>query len=168
MGKGNGIYVRQNRIPLLPMLLCGAATAIGCLAVRYLGGDPYEKIHLYGMQEYLPPVKLLSCLWLLWHFLLGLAAGWVLFGQPKLPVAAYRGGMYFLLMLGAGYFFYPCFFTANARFLAFLLLAVALFFAVLCIADWFSLCAGAGVAIGLYAVWLVYLLILVLNLLIRL
>lgn len=168
MGKGNVVFVKRNRVPLLPMLLCGGVTAIACLAVRYLGGDPYEKIHLYGMQDYLPPIKLLSFLWLLWHFILGLCAGWVLFGQSKLPVTAYRGGMYFLLMLFAGYFFYPCFFTANARFLSFLLLGIALFFAVLCVADWFSLCAGAAIAIGVYAVWLIYLLILVLNLLIRL
>lgn len=157
----------ETRISLVPMILCGAVCAACCLIVRYLSGDPYQAVHLYGMADYLPSLKFLSVLWFLWHFFLGVSAGYLFFGRKAKTPYAYRGGMRFLLMLGAGFLFYPCFFAVNARLLGFLFLVASLFFAIMTVADWIRICKGVGVLIGGYGVWLLYLTILGLNLLLR-
>lgn len=140
-------------IPLI--LLC-----IG-IFTRWVSGSPLSTLHYIGGRELIMPLWLMILLFSLSYIVAGLALGLTL-GNRVTPRTdkKYQGAMWFCISLALGYAWYPIFFCAR-------LFLISVFISVLCLFT--SVCAGVCFASVskmsfcfalLYDLWLVYLLLL--------
>lgn len=150
----------KNNGLLSAAFLCGILCAGAGMLTRFWAGSPYGGLHQMGISEIVPPVWLMSLLWLLWYFALGAVCGAVLAGHGACSVAAWRGTVFFVLMLGLGLVWYPLFFGRQAVGLCLLITVLLLILCVLCALNWQQLSLVAGAVIYLHGLWLVYMLIL--------
>lgn len=102
-------------------------------SVRGVCGSPYQNGMMLSFGHLLPPVWLMTLLWMLSYALLGAGFARVL-GDRRCDVPTelvkYRGGMTYLAMLLLGFLWYPVFFCAGRVFAAAL---IALGVLVLCL-----------------------------------
>ncbi len=151
---------RDNTGTLTCALIVGGVLVLLGMGVRLWWGSPNEGITQMGIRHLLPPVWLMGMLWTLWYFVLGAVLGAVLCTYGDHCIGAWRGGFFFLLMLFAGYLWYPLFFMRQNPLLALLVLIVVLACAILCAVQWQGISLLAGVVVWLHVLWLLYMLIL--------
>ena len=156
---GDGMK-RDNSSVLSCALIVGGVVALCGVGVRIWCGSPYPGMMQMGVRALVPPVWLMSLLWTLWYFVLGAALGALLrcFGQSC--IGAWRGAFFFLLMLFAGFLWYPLFFIRQNLLCSLLSLLVTLACALMCALQWQRVAAAAGILMYLHVAWLTYLLIL--------
>ena len=145
--------------PLTCALIVGGTIALSGICVRLWWGAPYDGMMQMGVRALVPPVWLMGILWTLWYFALGAVLGAVLYCFGSCT-EAWRGGFFFLLMLFAGFLWYPLFFVKQNLLLSLLLLLVTLLCAVLCALQWQGISKAMGILMFLHVLWLVYMLIL--------
>ena len=150
----------KNNGALPGAMLGGALMVVAGMLTRAWAGAPYEGILRMGLGEVIPPVWLMTLLWLLWYFGLGATCGGVLTVHGGCSVTAWRGACFFLLMAGLGFLWYPLFFLRNALGLCILICLVLIALCVLCAINWQNLSLVAAAFLYLHALWLLYLLIL--------
>lgn len=150
----------KNNGVLLGAVLCGTLMLAAAMLTRAWAGAPYEGIHRMGIGEVIPPVWLMSLLWLLWYFLLGAVCGGVLSAHGGCCIGAWRGAFFFVLMLGLGLVWYPLFFVRHATGLCVLITVVLIGLCVLCALNWQGMSLAAAAVLYLHALWLIYMLIL--------
>jgi len=138
-----GRWARRARCALagrslgLPLVGGGVLLLIATL-VRGVCGSPYENGILLHCKELLPPVWLMTLLWMVWYVLLGGAFALVMSDRRCDPYTVSQrlgGGMTYLGMLMMGFLWYPTFFCAGRVFAASLIvlgvLALCVFTALL-------------------------------------
>ena len=113
-----------------------------------------------GIRDLLPPAWLMGLAWTLWYFALGAALGAVLCTYGGSSICAWRGAFFFLLMLFAGYLWYPLFFMRQNPLLSLLVLLGVIACAVLCALSWQSLSLAVAVVMWAHVLWLLYMLVL--------
>lgn len=150
----------KNNGLLSAAFLCGILCAGAGMLTRFWAGPPYQGLHQMGIAGLVLPVWLMSLLWLLWYFALGAVCGAVLAKYGACSVAAWRGTVFFILMLGSGFLWYPLFFCRQAVGLCLLLTLALLLLCILCALNWQQLSLAAGAVVYLHSLWLVYMLIL--------
>ena len=141
-------------------LVFGALLSLCAMGVRFWWGAPNATIAQMGIRELIPPVWLLSLLWLIWYFLLGAALGYVLYTFGASCIGAWRGAFFFLLMIFVGFLWYPLFFVKQNIFLSLLVIFAVLLLCCVCTLHWQSLSLAVGAVFWLHALWLLYMLIL--------
>ena len=135
------------------LLATGAGVfVLAATLVRAVSGSPYRHGVLLQYGEVIPPVWLMSLLWVVWYALLGAALVYLLCGKrlpPSAQAARYRAGMLYLCMIFLGLFWYPLFFVGGHTFFAALLVILVLALCVTC-ALWCR-CASRLVSMILFA-----------------
>ena len=138
----------------------GAALALCGMAVRLWWGSPNAGIVQMGIRELIPPVWLMSLLWMLWYFILGAVLGAILCTYGHNCIGAWRGACFFLLMIGVGFLWYPLFFVKQNLVLSLLVIVLTAILCTVCALHWQCLSLGAGAVLWLHLLWLLYMLIL--------
>lgn len=152
--------VQKNNGTLTCALIVGGVLALGGICVRLWWGSPYEGMAQMGIRHLVPPAWLMGLLWTLWYFILGATLGAVLCLFGGSLIGAWRGAFFFLLMLFAGYVWYPLFFVRQNPLLSLLVLLAVLACAALCALQWQGISLAAGVVMWMHVLWLSYMLIL--------
>ena len=94
------------------------------------------------------------------YFALGAVLGAMLRAYGGHCIGAWRGAFFFLLMLFAGYLWYPLFFVRQNPLFALLVLLAVVACAALCALQWQGISLIAGVVMWVHVLWLIYMLIL--------
>ena len=113
------------------VLIAGAGVCmLAGACVRGVCGSPYQNGMMLQFGHLMPPVWLMTLLWMLFYALLGAAFARVMCDRrcdALTDVIKYRGGMTYLAMLFLGYLWYPTFFCAGRIFVAALIVLGVLF-----------------------------------------
>lgn len=146
-----------HRIGFAEAAICGAATVLISVIIRGICGSPYRCINFLNLYGILPPVWLMSLLWLAWHFIIGAVMGAVMSSRDlNCEVSKYRGGMFWILVVVMGFIWYPMFFCAQLIFLALLDVLLVLCLTVICALDFIRVYRICGVLMFAYAIWLLW------------
>lgn len=134
-----------------------------CLGIftRWVSGSPLSTLHYIGANELIMPLWLMVLLFSLSYLVAGLALGLAL-GNRVTPRAdrKYQGAMWFCIALALGYAWYPIFFCARL-FLASVCLSILCLFASVCASICFACVSKMSLFFSiLYNCWLIYLLLL--------
>ncbi len=151
---------QKNNSTLTCALIVGGVLALFGMGVRLWCGTPNEGILQMGIRHLLPPVWLMGLLWTLWYFALGAVLGATLYAYGSNCIGAWRGGFFFLLMLFAGYLWYPLFFMRQSMLLALLVLLAVIVCAAFCALQWQGISLASGVVMWVHVLWLLYMLVL--------
>ena len=145
-------------------LIIGGVLAAINLAVILTAGSPYDVAHKIGVYKMIPPLWMWCLSTVIFGFLVGYALGGVAVDVLSKKVCrdgvvwAYRGGMAFVVMYMLSIAHYPLFFVGERMVIALLLSLLALVCSLLCIFCWSRVSIVASIIIGLYSVWLAYVL----------
>ncbi len=154
-------------------LVCGTICSFFFIGSIIVSGSPFDMIHKLNVGNILPPMWLWGFLNLIWGFLVGYAAGLIIFeflcnkGHGEREICVYKGGLFFLSAL---YFFglhYPLFFVGEKLFVALLAVLIAAACACLCAFFWSKVSALATVIMGSYAFWLFYVVFVTLSIIVQ-
>lgn len=154
-------------------LTCGTICAIFLIISVTISGSPFEMIHKLNAANILPPMWLWGFLTSVWGFLIGYAAGLIIFeavcnkSHNEREICAYKGGLFFLAALFLFVLHYPLFFVAERLFTALLAALVAAACACLCAFFWSKTSALAAVIIVSYAFWLFYVVFVTLSIIVQ-
>ncbi len=140
-------------------LVGGAIGGIAALSLRPAIGSPRTVWHWLGCADILPPLWVLSLLFVAWLVLIGGAVGFLLscsgFGHtsPALEATLWRGCTCLCLSIMLTFGWYTLLFGKGSLLISFALLLAAAVLAVLCALSWrtFSLPA---LIMGGYALWI--------------
>ena len=142
-------------------LLIGAGALMLCgVIVRGVCGSPYQSGMMLHFGRILPPVWLMTLLWMIWYALLGGAFARVMSDRRcdgYTEAVKYRGGMSFLCMLFLGFLWYPVFFFAGRIFLSVVICASVLALCVVtawCYRAVFRVVAAVLTVHALFLLWL--------------
>ena len=123
-------------------------------------------IHKFDNSGVIPALWLLNLLSFIWGFLIGYAAGSVLdtisCGGESITseIAAYRGGLFFLVSFFLSQVWYSVFFGGEHLLLAIFLIILTLVSSIICAYFWSSVLKLVALTLGAYGLWLFYLFIL--------
>ena len=151
--------MRQTSLALAIIVGCLCASAY--VIVRGTSGNPYSVMLALGIADLVPPVWLMTVLRFLSFLTVGCGAGLVL-GWRERGCAGekYRGGMFFLLLVGLELCWYPTLFVSAMVFLAVLESLMILILSLLVTVCFLRVSRLAGVILLLHSVWVIYLMIL--------
>ena len=167
---GRDVERARARINKMPVWIGGGVTVTAAILVRMAVGSPHAALWQLGATDRLPPLWILSVLWLGWFFLAGCAWGYLLGACPKRrgcghDAAVWRGSLCLVLSLVFAFLWYALLVGSLSLFLSWLCLAVAVIFAFLCAFSWFSVSSGAAwITVG-FCLWLTILFLLHLSVL---
>ena len=152
----------KAKINKLPVWIGGGIAVAAAILVRVAVGSPHSALWQLGATDRLPPLWILSLLWLGFFFLAGCAWGYLLGGCGKRggaihEAAVWRGSLCLVLSLVFSFLWYALLVGTLSLFLSWLCLAAAVAFAFLCAFSWFRVGRGVGwVTVG-FALWLFFL-----------
>lgn len=150
--------------PIL-MLTVGILLTVAGILVRIWVGSPYRTILELGIDALLPPVWLMTLLCMLWLFVLGSAAGFVLGYRTGHREEKYKGLFFFLLLSIAELLWYAVLFGANYVLIGVLISALCLFLSFSATFCFYRVTKFAGMLFLLHDIWLIYILILSISIL---
>jgi tryptophan-rich sensory protein len=116
-----GVRCAMAGRPVAVPLIGGGVLLLAATLVRGVCGSPYENGILLHCKDLLPPVWLMTLLWMVWYVLLGGAFALVMSDRRCDPYTVSQrlgGGMTYLGMLMLGFLWYPTFFCAGRVFAA--------------------------------------------------
>lgn len=160
MKQGNAV---SRRIPLAPLLTGGGVLTAGAVLLRIFGGSPRPLLHALGADAFLPPLWLMGLCGLLSVFLLGAAAGLILFARgcgTERTLWRLRGGIWCILSCVASAAWYLLLFRSGALWFSLLLLLLSLACVVLTAVCWFRVSTAAGLLPAAYLLWELWMLFL--------
>ena len=152
--------VKNNNVSLI----CGGALAAISLAVILAAGSPYDVAHKIGVYKMIPPVWMWCLSTVIFGFLVGYAFGAVAAEVLSEKVCrdnviwAYRGGMVFVCTYLRSLAHYPLLFVGERMVIALILALLALLCSILCIFCWSRVSIVATIIMGIYTVWIAYVL----------
>ena len=148
-----------------PVVALGVGAGVCMLAgaiLRGVCGSPYQSTMMLRFGHRLPPVWLMTLLWMLSYALLGAAFARVMCdrrcGVP-VEIVKYRGGMTYLAMLFLGFLWYPTFFCAGRVFAAALIVLGVLALCILTALLYFRTFRITAMLLFGHAAFLVWLLL---------
>lgn len=145
----------------LTMLIFAGVSLLIAIIVRFLAGSPRPAITYGNLSGIIPPVAVMTLLWMVWYILLGMAFGSVLYGRFCCnEVSRYKGGMLFVLMMSLGYVWYPLFFRAFAFFIALLICEAVLVLSFFVAVFFLRVRRLAGIVMLAFTAWMVFMTIL--------
>lgn len=145
----------------LPLIFGGSLAAIN-LVVILVSGSPFDVAHKIGDYKMVPPIWVWCLSMVILGFLVGYAFGTVAFEVLSGKVCregeiwAYRGGMVFVGMCLLSLSHYPLLFIGERMIVALVMALLTLACSMLCIFCWSRVSVIASVILGVYIVWLVY------------
>ena len=145
-------------------LIIGGVSAAIALAVILASGSPYDVAHKIGSFKMIPPVWMWCLSTVIFSFLAGYALGNValeVFSDKACrsgAIWAYQGGMAFVVAYMLSLAHYPLFFVGERMVISLLLVSLAFICSILCVFCWSRVSIVASVLIGVYAIWLAYVL----------
>lgn len=137
-------------------LIGGGIGLISVLLLRFATTSPWIVLHRLNAGCVLPPLWLLSCLWIACFVLLGAAAGVILSTDAggAAETAAWRGCTFLVLSVMLTFAWYTLLFAKFSLFVSWLCLPVGLVLAVLCGISWWQVRPAASLVAFGYALWL--------------
>lgn len=158
---GAWLNMEMNQSNPILMILLGLLMMVGSILIRFFVGSPHLFLLALNIGDLVPPVWLMSVLWLLSFFVVGCAAGFVLgYKSGGCEVDKYKGGMFFVLFAVLELCWYPTFFGAGMVFLSVLESILILCLALCVTLCFYRVSKFAGMLFLLHDVWLIYMLIL--------
>ncbi len=158
---GAWLNMEMNQSNPVLMILFGLLMMIGSILVRFFAGSPHMLLLALNIGDLVPPVWLMSILWLVSFFIVGCAAGFVLgYKAGGCEVDKYKGEMFFVLLAVLELCWYPTFFGAGMVFLSVLESILILCLSLCVTLCFYRVSKFAGMLFLLHNVWLIYMLIL--------
>lgn len=161
MTVGAWLNTEIERSNPIVMLTVGILLTLVGIPIRIGVGSPYRTIRILGIEDLLPPVWLLTMLWMLAAFTVGCAAGFVIaYRVGGRREEKYRGCLYFVLLAIVELCWYPTLFGGQLVFLSVLESILALCLSLAVTFSFYRVTKFAGMIFLLHDIWLVYMLIL--------
>ena len=154
-------------------LACGTVCAIFFITSITISGSPFEMIHKLNVGNVLPPMWLWGFLTSAWGFLIGYAAGLIIFeavcnrSHSEQEICTYKGGLFFLAALFFFVLHYPLFFVAERLLFALLAVLIAAACASLCAFFWSKISVLAALIMVSYAFWIFYVAFVTLSIIVQ-
>ena len=142
--------------PTLPMLIGGALTTVAALLTRLTVGSPLTVAHKLEALLILPPLWVLSLLWLVHFTLLGAAAGFLLgcpTHNPHQEAAMWRGCTFMVLAAVLSLVWYTLLFGKLCLLPSWLCLLLSAGAAAVCAISWRQTKKGAAVVAFAFSLW---------------
>ena len=147
-------------------LICGAICAAGYIFTVSICNSPIDFMHKINKSEILPPIWLFIILSTAFCFLMGIAAGAVIYATAsRLNIgdyerSAYKGGLFFLSAYYLFLAWYPVIFGGEHLFIAIGIMSLCLVSSLICALCWFnSYPTFSPIFVLLFSCWCVYILI---------
>ena len=140
----------------VPMAFGGGITMLAAFLTRLVTGSPLWLIHLGDVSGVLPPLWLISLLWLLSFLAVGAAAGYVFVCPPGgggREVYVWRGSTFFVLAVVLSLTWYALLFGKHYLVPSWLLLIPSALCAAVCGLSWLRICRIAGGTVWCFALW---------------
>ncbi len=157
-------FTRQiGKIHKLSALIGGGIATVAAIFVRILTENPRVVLHRLAAYDRLPPLWLLSILWLGWFFLLGATTAILLCASRRdcrREALLWRGSTFLVLTVVISLIWYTLLFGKFSLLISWLCLPVAIAAALLCALSWWRTAGWAGVLLVGFALWLLCLFLL--------
>ena len=143
-------------LPTLPLLIGGALTTTAALLTRLTVGSPLAVVHKLEALLILPPLWVLSLLWLAHFALLGAAAGFLLgcpIHTPHQEAAMWRGCTFMVLAAVFSLVWYTLLFGKLCLLPSWLCLLLSAGAAMACTISWRQTKKGAAAAAFAFSLW---------------
>ncbi len=139
----------------LPTLVGAAVGALAALTLRAVTADPLTTLHRLCALDVLPPLWLMSALWLAWAALLGgaMAHALVRAGQGGAATAAWRGSTCLCLSAMTAAAWYALLFGKGALLLSWLCLLASALAAALAALSWAKCASVPAILTAAFALW---------------
>ena len=153
--------VQQNKNNNIS-IICGIIGAALFLFVMNAFGNPYGTIHKIDVLDIIPPIWLWNISELLWGFLIGYAAGRVIFdiscikSVPHAEMSACKGGLFYIVAFFLSLSHYPLFFIEGKLLLSLITAFLSLIFASICGVIWIRVSKTPSLIMIAYSFWLFY------------
>ncbi len=142
---------------------CGIACATSGFVCATIFGTPFEMIHMLGGMNILPPIWIFNLLYTAWFFLIGIAAGSVInstvrrYNAGSSEIAAYKGGIFFLVCFFLSLIRYYLFFFSGKLFISLLLSVISMMCSLICAFTWHKVQPKiSSVAMFAFSIWQFY------------
>lgn len=152
--------LKNNNIALI---MGGVLAAVNVIVIL-IAGSPYDVAHKIGVYKMVPPVWMWCLSTVIFGFLIGYALGtvaYVVLSERTCregEIWAYRGGMVFVGMYLLSLAHYPLLFVGERMVIALVLALLTLVCSLLCIFCWSRVSIAASIIMGVYTVWMAYVL----------
>lgn len=146
-------------------LIFGVISSLVFFFVMGMFGSPYDTIHKIDAYGIIPPIWLWKTTTMFWSFLVGFAAGKIIFDmthiQPSIDIKlyAYRGGLFCLSAFFLSLCHYPLFFNAEKIFISLIVALIAVIFSAICATLWTHASRGPSLIMFGFSFWLLYVVI---------
>lgn len=148
--------------PALALVVGAGVCMLLGASVRGVCGSPYQNGMMLQFGHRMPPVWLMTLLWMLSYALLGAAFARVMCDRRcdvPTEVVKYRGGMTYLGMLLLGFLWYPVFFCAGRVFVAALIVLGVLALCLVTVILYWRTFRVTAILLSCHAAFLVWLLL---------
>ena len=152
----------------LPALVGGGVTLTAALLTRWAVGSPLPVMHRLEAIRPLPPLWLMSLLWLASFALLGMAIGYLLTcpdGNPRREALFWRGNTFLVLAVVFSLLWYTLLFGKFYPVPSWCCLLLSVAAALVCAFSWIQVKTAAAVSVLIFALWQGYLILLQLTVL---
>ena len=147
-------------------LVCGAICAAGYIFTVSICKSPIDFLHKINKSDILPPIWLFILLSTVFCFILGVAAGGIIYATAaRINIgdyerSAYRGGLFFLNAYYLFLIWYPVMFEGEHLFISTVIISLCFISTLICSLYWFN-ChpAFSPIIVILFTCWCVYILI---------
>ena len=153
MQQGRSSGGRGVAVCIVGGVLVGS-TLLYCAAM----GSPHQALHRLMAYEVLPPIWLLSLLWLAVLFVMGATAADLLRGSKGGMISeafAWQGSTWLALSLGTSVAWYALLFVKFSLLASWICLLLTLGCAVLCFLSWIRIQPRCGIPAAVYCLWLI-------------
>lgn len=153
-------------------LICGTMSVVCLLICKIISGNPLEMIHKLNGFNIFPPIWIYNLLSIIWFFMIGLAAGAIIYEcsihrmNTAEELCACKGGLFFIASFFLSLIWQPVFFSLESIFLSLIVCFISIICSGICSGWWFKTTSKAcATIIFAYTIWLVYIFIVNLSIL---
>ena len=153
----------SSRALPLPAWIGGGVTLAAALLTRWAVGSPVAVMHKLEAFRALPPLWLMSLLWLSSFAVLGMSLGYLLTcpdGDPRREALFWRGNTFLVLAVVFSLLWYALLFGKFYPVPSWLCLILSAAAALVCALSWLRVKTAAFAAAVLFALWQGYLILL--------
>lgn len=155
-----------RKINKLWVFIGGALAVLAALLVRLACGSPHWLVLRADSGHFLPPLWVLTLLWLGGYFFMGCAWGHIFSLRPLNPCRdawRWRGSTFLVLTMVFSLMWYPLLFGMSAWFFSWLCLGLTVVLGGICALYWFRVSQGAALVLSGVLIWYIYLFLLQLT-----
>ena len=144
-------------------LFYAIACAVLCFVSRIISGNPFDMVHKFDGCDIIPPMWIFNLLWVVWYFLIGLAAGGIINSVSNKrcvgadQISSYKGGLFFVASFFLGIIWYAVFFCNQSIFVGMVISITMLICNIICAYHWYHTpLTMSPLIISAYTIWLFY------------